>query len=332
MKKIFSRTAVMAAACMTSLIAANFVWAQSSATATTGFPTKPIRIIVPASPGGSSDFLARQIGQKMTDVWNQPVLVENKPGADSNVGAEFVAKSPGDGYTLLLLDVSTLTMGPSLYPKLNYNPSTDFAPVTMIVFSPHALAVNAGLPVSSTQELIAWSKANPGKLNFASSSNATRLAAARLNLATGLGLVVVPYKGGAQSITAVSGGESNVTMNSLLATLPHLKNGRIRALGVASERRMEADPSIPTIQEGGVLDFVTGSFQGLLAPAGTPPDIVRKINTVVVDILRAPEVKAKLVGQGAEVVANTPEQFGSFLREDSEKWARVVKQANIKIE
>ncbi len=332
MKKAPALIATLTAACIAGVSALTPAFAQSPATAQASFPNKPIRIIVAASPGGTSDILARQIGQKMNEKWNQPVVVESKPGADSNVGADYVAKSPADGYTLLLLDVSTLTMGPSLYPKLSYNPRRDFAPVTMIVFSPHALTVNAALPVQGVQELIAWSKANPGKLNFASSSNATRLAAARLNLATGLGMMIVPYKGGAQSITAVSGGEANVTMNSLLSTMPHLKNGRLRAIGVASERRMEAEPAIPTVQEGGVRDFVTGSFQGLLAPAGTPPEVVRKINAVVVEILRSPEVNAKMVSQGAEVVANTPEQFGAFLREETDKWARVVKEANLKIE
>lgn len=296
------------------------------------FPNKPIRIIVAASPGGTSDILARMIGQKLTDKFNQSVLVENRPGADSNVGADAVAKSPADGATLLLLDVSTLTMGPSLYPKLSYNPRTDFAPVTMIVFSPHALAANVSLPVNNVKELIAWSKANPGKLNFASSSNATRLAAARLNLATGMDMMIVPYKGGAQSLTALAGGEANISMNSLLSTMPHLKNGRIKALAVASERRMEAEPAIPTVQEGGVRDYVTGSWQGLLAPAGTPPDVIKKLNAVVVEILRSPEISAKLVGQGAEVVANTPEQFAAFLREDTDKWTKVVKDANIKVE
>jgi tripartite-type tricarboxylate transporter receptor subunit TctC len=305
-----------------------FAAAQSAA----NYPNKPIRIVVAASPGGTSDILARTIGQKMTEKWNQAVVVESKPGADSNVGADYVAKSPADGYTLLLLDVSTLTMGPSLYPKLTYNPRTDFAPVTTIVFSPHALTAFGGLPASNLKDLIAYSKANPGKLNFASSSNATRLAAARLNLATGMDMQIVPYKGGAQAMTAIAGGESNVTMASLLSTIPHLKNGRIKPIAVASERRMQAEPNIPTIQEGGVRDFVTGSHQGLLAPAGTPPEIVRKLNAVVVEILRSPEVSAKLAGQGAEVVADTPEQFGAFLREETDKWSRVVKEANIRIE
>jgi tripartite-type tricarboxylate transporter receptor subunit TctC len=296
------------------------------------YPSKPVRIIVAAAPGGTSDILARMIGQKLSEKWIQPVVVENKPGADSNVGAEIVARSPADGYTTLLLDVSTLTMGPALYPKLNYNPRTDFAPVTMVVFSPHALAAHPSLPANNVKELIAFSKANPGKLNFASSSNATRLAAARLNMEAGLDMTIVPYKGGAQSLTAVTGGESNVTMNSLLSTFSHIKGGRIKALAVASAKRMESAPEIPTIIEGGVPGFITGSWQGLLAPAGTPPEVVKKLNAAVVEVLRTNEIKTKLVDQGAEVVGDSPEEFTKFLREDTDKWTKVVKDAGIKIE
>jgi tripartite-type tricarboxylate transporter receptor subunit TctC len=296
------------------------------------YPSKSIRIIVAAAPGGSSDILARTIGQKLTEKWNQPVIVENKPGADSNVGAEIAAKSPPDGYTLILLDVSTLTMGPSLYPKLNYDPGKDFAPITMVVFSPHALVINPSLPVSSVKELIAYDKANPGKLNFASASNAIRLAEAQLSKATGIQFLHVPYKGGAAALTALQGGETNITLNGLLATLPVIKGGKLKALGVASAKRMEAAPEIPTLIESGVPDFVTGSWQGLLAPAGTPPDIIAKLNSTVVEILNTPETKGKLVGQGADVVANKPEEFAKFLRDDTAKWTKLVKETGIKAE
>ena len=296
------------------------------------FPNKPVRIIVAASPGGTSDILARSIGQKLTEKWNQQIIVDNKPGADSNVGAEIAARSAANGYNLLLLDVSTLTMGPSLYAKLNYDPRKDFAPVTMIVFSPHTLAAHPPLPANSIKELIAFSKANPGKLNFASSSNATKLAAARLNSETGMDMLIVPYKGGASAITAVIAGESNVMMASLLSTMSQIKSGKLKPIGVASARRMEATPEIPTLIEGGVANFVTGSWQGLLAPAGTPPEIVKKTNAAVVEVLRTPEMKAKMVGEGAEVVANTPEEFAAFLRDETASWTKVVKDAGIKPE
>ena len=296
------------------------------------YPNKSIRIIVAAAPGGTSDILARAIGQKLSEKWNQPVVVDNRPGADSNVGAELVAKSPPDGYTLILLDTSTLTMGPSLYPKLGYDPRKDFAPITMVVFSPHALVIHPSLPVNNVKELIAYSKANPGKLNFASASNAIRLGGAQFNLITGTDMLIVPYKGGAAGLTALAGGETNVMLNGLLATLPHIKGGKIKGIAVASARRMEAAPEIPTVIESGVPNFVTGSWQGILAPAGTPPDVIKKLHDAVVEILNAPDMKQKLVAMGADVIADTPEQFGKFLQDETAKWSKVVKDAGIKPE
>ncbi len=305
---------------------------EANAQGAQSYPNKSIRIIVAAAPGGTSDILARAIGQKLSEKWNQPVVVDNRPGADSNVGAELAAKSPPDGYTLILLDTSTLTMGPSLYPKLGYDPRKDFAPITMVVFSPHALVIHPSLPVNNVKELIAYSKANPGKLNFASASNAIRLGGAQFNLLTGTDMLIVPYKGGAAGLTALTGGETNVMLNGLLATLPHIKGGKIKGIAVASARRMEAAPEIPTVIESGVPNFVTGSWQGLLAPAGTPPDVVKKLNVTVVEILNAPDMKQKLVAQGADVIADTPEQFGKFLQDETVKWSKVVKDAGIKPE
>jgi tripartite-type tricarboxylate transporter receptor subunit TctC len=296
------------------------------------YPSKTIRIVVAAAPGGTSDILARSIGQKLSEKWGQPVVVENKPGADSNLGADYVAKSPPDGYTLILLDLSTLTMGPSLYAKLGYDPAKDLAPITMIVFSPHALFVHPSVPVSNVKELIAWGKANPGKLNFASPSSATRLAQEQFTIATGVEMLTVPYKGGAAAIAAIAGGETNVSLNGLLATLPHIKGGKVKGLAVASTKRMEAAPELPTVIEGGVPDFVTGSYQGLMAPAKTPPDIIKKLNATVVEIINTPDMKAKLTGMGAEVIGNSPEDFAKFLRDDTAKWTKVAKQAGIKPE
>jgi len=192
--------------------------------------------------------------------------------------------------------------------------------------------VHPSVPANNVKELIAWGKANPGKLNFASSSNAIRLAQAQFTMATGVEMLHVPYKGGAASITAVAGGETNVSLNGLLATLPHIKGGKIKGIAVASRKRMEAAPDLPTIIEGGVPDFVTGSWQGLLAPAGTPPDIIKKINGAVVEVINTPEMKAKLTGMGADVIGDSPENFAKFLREDTMKWSKVAKEANIKPE
>ena len=296
------------------------------------FPSKPLRIVVPFAPGGASDILARMIGQKLTEKWNQPVVVDNKPGADSHIGADFVAKSPADGYTLLLLDVSSLTMGPALQVKMPYNPATDFAPVTMVIFSPFVLTANAGLPASTMKEVLAYGKANPNALNFASVTNATRLAAARLKMEAGLDMLIVPYKSGGAALTAITGGETNLTMASLLSTYPHIKGGRIKAIGIGSVRRLDAAPEIPTLIEGGVPNFVAGSWQGLLAPAGTPPDVVAKLNAALVEILSSAETKGRLVAQGADVIANSPQEFDKFLKEETVRWAKVVKDGNIKIE
>ncbi len=207
-----------------------------------------------------------------------------------------------------------------------------FAPITMIVFSPHALFVHPSVPANNVKELVAWGKANPGKLNFASGSNATRLAQAQFTQATGVEMLFIPYKGGAAAITAIVGGETNVSLNGLLATLPHIKGGKVKGLAVASNKRMEAAPDLPTIIESGVPDFVTGSWQGLLAPAGTPPEIVKKLNAAVVEIINTPDMKSKLTGMGADVIGDSPEDFARFIREDTAKWSKVVKQAGIKPE
>lgn len=296
------------------------------------YPNKAIRIIVPFAPGGSSDILARSIGQKLTEMWKQSVVIDNRPGAEGNIGASLTASSTPDGYTLVLIDAGALTMSPSLYRKLTYDPAKDLAPVTMISFSPHALVVNPSLPVKTVKELIAFGKTHPGDLNFGSSSNAVRLAQAQFEALTGTKMLFVPYKGGAASITAVTGGEVNVVLNGLLATLPHIKGGRIRGIAVASASRMAAAPDLPTIIESGVPGFVTGSWQGLLAPAGTPKDIIDKLNAAVVQIITAPEMKQQLSNQGAEVIADKPEQFAAFLREETIKWAKVAKDSGIQPE
>lgn len=299
---------------------------------TTQYPSKAIKIIVAASPGGTSDILARTIGLEMTKRWKQPVVIENKPGADSNLGADFVAKAPADGYTLLLMDTSTLTMGPSFYPKLSYDPAKDFAPITMVVFSPHLLGVHPSVPVSNVPELNAYSKKNPGKLNLATATNASRIGVALFNQQTGSDLMPVPYKGGAASINAVVGGESNVILNGLLATLPQVKSGRVKAIATASTKRMQATPEIPTVIEGGVPGFVTGSWQGVLAPAATPISIIQKLNTTLVEILKQPDVNQKFVDMGSEVVGNTPAEFGKQLSDETTKWAKVFKDGGIKPE
>ena len=307
-------------------------WAQGA----TAYPAKPIRIIVPFAPGGTSDVLSRAIGQKLTELWKQPVVVENRPGAGGNIGAELVARAEPDGYTLLMIDVGTLTISPSVYPKLAYDPLKDLAPVTMVAFSPHALVVHPSVPASNVGELVAYAKKNPGAINFANSGNGTliQLAGEQFKTLTGITMTQVPYKGGAQALVGLIGGEVNMMLNGTLATLPHIKSGKLKVLAVSGERRTEAMPEVPTIMESGgavgLGSFQSGSWQGLLAPANTPADIVAKLNKAVVEILNTPDMKDKLAQQGAEVVGDAPAHFAQFMRDDTARWSKIVKEAGIK--
>ena len=296
------------------------------------FPNKAVRIIVPFAPGGTSDSLARVLGQKLSDAWGQPVLVENKAGADGNVGADFVAKAPADGYTLMLLDIGTLTMAPVFYAKLPFDPIKDFAPITLIQFSPHALVVTNSMTTKNVAEIVAYSKANPGKLNFAASNNSARLAGAQFSQMTGADMMQIPYKGAGAAMVAVIGGESNVTLNGLFIASPHIKAGKVKPIAVASAKRMTSMPDVPTMIEMGVPNFVTGSWQGLLAPANTPRQVIAKIHADMVKILSTPEIRDRLTEQGAEVLAGTSEQFGTLLKDQTVSFLGVAKASNIKPE
>jgi tripartite-type tricarboxylate transporter receptor subunit TctC len=299
-----------------------------------GYPNKPIKVIVPYPPGGTSDILARAIGQKLSESLGQTIVVENKPGANGNLGADFVAKSAPDGYTLLLCDIGALAISPSLY-KLSFDPATDFSPVTMVAYSPHILVVHPSVPVNNTKELIALAKSKPGKLNFAASSvgSAPHLAGIDFANRAGVDWAYIPYKGGAQAITDLAGGQADVMFNGMLATYPHVKSGKLKILAVSSSKRMSAIPDVPTVAEAAGLDgFQTGSWQGVLAPPNTPKEIIARLSTEITKILNTPEMKERLAAQGAEVSTNTPEQFSTFIRDEKARWAQVVKAANLKVE
>jgi tripartite-type tricarboxylate transporter receptor subunit TctC len=318
---------VLKALVLTAMIIAGDAAAQS-------YPSKPIRIVVPYPAGGTSDILARAIGQKLSDAWGQPVVVDNKPGANGNVGADIVAKAPADGYTLLLADIGSLAISPSVYPTLPFDPVKDFAPVSMVAYSPHILVVHPSVPVSSVKELVALAKSKPGKLNFAISGvgGAPHLAGVDFALRNGIDWVYIPYKGGAQAIADVAGGQADVTLNGMLATYPLVKGEKLKILAVSSAKRMSAIPDVPTISESGVPNFESGSWQGVIAPAGTPPEVVAKLNAEISRSLALPEMKENLAKQGAEVRTNTPEQFSAFIRDEKSRWAKVVKDANVKVE
>ena len=298
------------------------------------YPTKPIKIVVPYATGGTSDVLARLLGQKLTDAWGQIVIVENKAGASGNIGADFVAKAAADGYTLLLADIGTLAIAPSVYPALPFDPVKDFAPVSMVAYSPHILVVHPSVKASNVKELIEYAKANQGKMNYATSGvgGANHLAGVEFANRTGVQWVYVPYKGGAQAIADVAGGQSNVMFNGMLATYPHVKSGNLKIIAVSGATRMSSIPDVPTVAESGVPGFETGSWQGVLAPAGTPAAIIEKLNGELARILNSSDMKEKLAAQGAEARTNSPEVFGGFISKEKERWAKVVKGAGIKIE
>ncbi len=298
------------------------------------YPSKPIRIIVPYPAGGTSDILARAIGPGITAALGQPVVIENKPGSTGNVGAELVAKSPPDGYTVMLADIGSLAISPSIFPALPFDPVKDFVPVLMVAYSPHLLAVNPALPAKDVKELIALAKAKPGTLNFAVSGvgGANHLAGVDFALRTGIKWTYIPYKGGAQAITDVVGGQADVLFNGMVATYPMVKGGKLKALAISSPRRFAAAPDIPTVAESGLPGFETGSFQGIVAPAGTPPEIVARLHQTITKILATPEMQERLAAAGAELRPGSPAEFGVFIRDEKARWAKVVKDSGEKFE
>jgi tripartite-type tricarboxylate transporter receptor subunit TctC len=305
----------------------------NAATAQT-YPSKPIRIIVPFAAGGTSDILARFIGPKLTEAWGQPVIIENKTGANGNVGADYVAKSAPDGYTVLLADIGAIAISPSVYPTLPYDPVKDFSPVVMVSYSPHVLAVHPSVPVSNVQELIAYAKARPGQLNFAVSGTggAPHLAGIEFQQRTGVQWSYIPYKGGSAAVMDVVAGQANILFNGMLATYGQVKNGKLKALGVSSAKRVSAAPDLATVAEQGLPGFETGSWQGVVAAAGTPKEIVAKLNAELTRILNTQDMKEKLAAQGTEVRTDTPESFAAFIRNEKARWAKVVKDSGAKFD
>ena len=321
--KLLQRTALAFA----TLLLAGSALAQS-------WPTKPIKVIVPYPPGGTSDILARALGPGMQAALGQPWIVENKPGATGNVGADFVAKSPPDGYTLLLADIGSLAIAPSVVTGLPYDPVRDFAPVVMVAYSPHLLVVHPSVTAKDVRELIAQAKAKPDALNFAVSGTggANHLAGIDFAQRAGIKWTYIPYKGGAQALTDMVGGQAQVMFNGMLATYPFVKDGKLKVLAISSAKRFSAAPDIPTVAELGMPGFETGSWQGIVAPANTPADIVNKLHATITRVLATPEVKDRLDKAGAELLPQTPAQFGTFIRGERDRWAKVVKESGAKFD
>ena len=293
------------------------------------YPVKPIRIVVPFAPGGPNDILARLIGQKLAEVWGQQVVVDNRPGGGTVIGTELVAKAAPDGYTLLVVSPSTAT-NPSLVRKLPYDTLRDLAPVVLLSTSPNVLAVHPSLPARSVRDLITLAKARPGEVTFGSGGNgtSTHLSGEILALRGGVKMIHVPYKGGSPAAIAVLTGEVSFSFGSILPFLPYIRSGRLRALAVSSLQRASVLPDVPAAAET-LPGFEASPFHGVMAPAGTPKDIIAKLNQEIGKIMNAPETKDRLAREGTEVRTGTPEQFGAFLRDEIDKWAKVITAAGI---
>jgi tripartite-type tricarboxylate transporter receptor subunit TctC len=314
-------------------ISAAFLSTSVSAQTASNYPAKPIKIVVPFPAGGTSDVLARIFGQKITEHWGQPVVVENRPGASGNLGADQVAKSAPDGYTLVLMDVGNLVISPALF-KLPFNVINDFAPVAMVAYSPHLLAVSTKVPANTPAELVAYAKAQKGKLNYAVAAgmgSASHLAGVTYAQRHGIEWGYVPYKGGAQAITDLVGGQVDVMFNGMVATYPQVKAGKIKLIAVSSSTRNAQMPDTPTVAES-LPGFLTGSFQGLLAPAGTPKAIVDKLHAEVQRIAAMPDVKERLITLGAEPSNMTPDQFSQWVKSEIPAMAKIVKDEKITVD
>jgi len=303
-------------------------WAQAAK-----YPAKPIRMVVGYAPGGGSDIMGRLIAQQITDATGQQVIVENRPGAAQNVAAEQVARAPSDGYTLFLSSAA-LGINISLYPKLNYDPVRDFAPVAVFATSPNLLLVHPSFPAKNVREFVAVAKKNPGKLNFSSSGSGStqHLSGEMLKLQIGIDITHVPYKGSAPSMTALASGEVDFSFNNIPAAQPLMTPGRIRALAITSVKRSSLLPELPTMTEGGLPGFVTQTWYGVLAPAGTPSEIINTLNLVIVKAVQREGFRARIALTGADTITESPEYFRQMLKEEIERWAKVVKASKAKPE
>jgi tripartite-type tricarboxylate transporter receptor subunit TctC len=294
------------------------------------YPTKPIRWIVPFPPGGSTDLLARIVGQKLTESWGQTVVVENRGGAGGTLGAGEAARANADGYTLLMGAIHH-TIATSAYPKLPYDFQRDFAPITVVAIVPNVLVVNPSIPAKTVPELIAYAKANPGKLTYGSAGMGTahHLIGEVFNSRAGVSILHVPYKGSAPAVSDLIGGQVSIMYDTVASCLPHVKAGKLRALAVATAKRSSALPEVPTIAEAALPGFEVTTWFGALAPAKTPKELVTKLNAEIVKILAMPDVRKRLLDAGAEPVGNTPEQMAAQIKRETEEYAKVVRQAKI---
>jgi tripartite-type tricarboxylate transporter receptor subunit TctC len=298
------------------------------------YPSKAIRIVVPFPPGGIADVMARVFGQKFNDSWGQSVVVENRAGAGGNIGAEIVAKSPPDGYTLVMGSIGTHSVNISLFSKMPFDPVRDFAPVALVIKSQNLLVVHPSVPAKSVKELIALARAHPGQLVYASAGNGTagHLAGELFKALAKIDIVHIPYKGNTPAIADLMGGQTSMTFATMPTVLPQVKAERLRALAVTGAQRSPALPNTPTVAEAALAGFDVTNWIGIFAPAGTPPDIVNKLNAEIMRIMRLPDVEPRLAAEGAQFTPNTPAEFGTFVKSEIAKWGKVIRDSGIRVD
>lgn len=327
MNFVRNRMAVVAVFAMS--LAALLITTQAAAQ---NYPVKPIRVIVPYPPGGTSDILTRLIGAKLTEAWGQQILADNRTGAGGNIGAELTARAAPDGYTLMLTDIGNLVTSSILYSKLPFDVLRDFAPVVTVSYSPHLLATHPSVPVKTIKELVALAKSKPGKLNYAAGLGGTpHLAGLMFAQRTGINWVYIPTKGGAATSYAVATGDADVLFLGILQTLTHINSGKLKLIASSSAQRLANLPDTPTVAES-LPGFVTGSWQGILAPARIPADVVAKLTNEVARVLKLPDVRDVLVSQGTTPLATGPQETGRWLAEEKERWTKVVKESGFRLE
>lgn len=297
------------------------------------FPTRPVRLVVPYPPGGATDIMARIVSAKISEIWGQSVVIDNRAGGGGQIAAEMAAKAAPDGYTLYIGTISSLATNVSMYRNLPYDPVRDFAPVTQLSASPYVLVSNPAVPVKTVKELVALAKSRPGALNYGSAGpgGGVHLSMELFKSMTGTDIVHVPYKGTGPSLIDLIAGQTQVSMAGFLSIAPHLKSGKVRGIAVSSLKRASAVPALPTIAESGLEGYEANSWNGVLAPVRASAALVKQLHTDFVIALRTPELQARVTGEGTEIIGNTPAEFGAYIRSEIKKWAKVVKESGAKI-
>ncbi len=327
------RTGVVAALAFVTTCVAAAAPALAQSDAVESYPSKPVRLIVPFVPGGGTDLVSRAIAQRLSEIWGQPVIVANHGGANGTIGVELAAKSPPDGYTLILISASQ-SVNVSLYRNLAYDLTRDFDPITQVTTQPYVLVVNPALPVDSVSALIAHAKAKPGSLNYGSSGvgGLSHLSGALFAALARIQMTHIPFRGGAPAMESVVGGHVDMLFSTLLQSRGQIAAGKLRALAVTTDKRSPAAPELPTMEEAGVPGFAVAGWYGILAPDGTPAPIIARLNRDIVRVLRMPDVRERLAADGSEPVGSTPEEFGAHIKSEIAKWRKVIAEAGIKPE